>query len=453
MRVTDLRVAIVGAGPSGIYAAEALSSLQDVVVDVDIFDALPVPFGLVRYGVAPDHTSIRGVRDTLDKTLNNPGVRFFGNVRVGVDISLSELGEDYDAVLLTYGASTDQQLGVPGEGFRGSIPATELVSWYCGNPDAQRELIEGAIQGVSSVVVIGVGNVAVDVARILVKAPGELGDTDMPQHVLDALSSTSITDVHIVGRRGPAQASFTTKELRELGELLGVDVIVSPDDLDLDSHSLATIASHKVAARNVEVMKEWATRTPQNLPRRLHFHFFRRPVEIIGSDKVEGVVLEHTEFDEDGQLRGTGSTERLTSQLIVRSVGYRGESIDGVDVDERSGTITNSDGRVIRDGSVVPGLYVAGWIKRGPSGIIGTNKKCAVATVDALLADHAAGVLPSPGNSGSVVSLLEVRNIEYSTTQSWRNIDVAERELGQSRGRERTTIHERSDLIAAGRNQ
>jgi NADPH-dependent glutamate synthase beta subunit-like oxidoreductase len=453
MRVSDLRVAIVGAGPSGIYAAEALSSLQDVTVDVDIFDALPVPFGLVRYGVAPDHTSIRGVRDTLDKTLNNPGVRFFGNVRVGVDISLSELGDDYDAVLLTYGASTDQQLGVSGEGLIGSIPATELVSWYCGNPDAQRELIENAIQGVTNVVVIGVGNVAVDVARILAKASGELGDTDMPQHVLDALSSTSITDVHIVGRRGPAQASFTTKELRELGELLGVDVIVNPADLDFDAHSLETIASHKVAARNVEVMKEWATRTPQNLPRRLHFHFFRRPVEIMGSDRVESVVLERTEFGDDGQLRGTGSTERLASQLIVRSVGYRGESIDGVDVDQRSGTITNSDGRVIQDGTVVPGLYVAGWIKRGPSGIIGTNKKCAVATVDALLADHAAGALPTPGSIGSVVSLLEERGIDYCTTQNWRNIDIAERELGQSRGRERTTIHERSDLIAAGHNQ
>jgi len=241
--------------------------------------------------------------------------------------------------------------------------------------------------------------------------------------------------------------------LRELGELLDVDVIVSPEDLELDSHSLETIASHKVAARNVDVMKEWATRTPRNLPRRLHFHFFRRPVEIIGVDKVEGVVLEHTEFGEDGQLRGTGNTEQLATQLIVRSVGYRGESISGVDVDQRSGTITNSDGRVIRDGSVVPGLYVAGWIKRGPSGIIGTNKKCAVATVDSILADHAAGVLPSPGSRGTVVSLLEEREIDYCTTQSWRNIDIAERELGQSRGRERTTIHERSELIAAGHNQ
>ena len=452
MRMAALRVAIVGAGPSGIYAAEALSSLPDLVVDVDIFDALPVPFGLVRYGVAPDHTSIRGVRDTLDKTLNNEGVRFFGNVRVGVDISLNELSDDYDAVLLTYGASSDQHLGVPGEEHKGSIPATELVSWYCGNPDAQRTLIEDSIRGVSSVVVIGVGNVAVDVARILVKAPGALDETDMPQHVLDVLSNTDITDVHIVGRRGPAQASFTTKELRELGELSGVEVLVDPDDLDMDAISLETIASNKVAARNVEVLREWSSRAPQNLPRRLHFHFFRRPLELIGANAVEGVVLERTEFGEDGQLRGTGSTEEIAAQLVVRSVGYRGVPIVGIELDERSGTIPNNAGRVTREGMVVPGIYVAGWIKRGPSGIIGTNKKCAVATVDALLADYADGSLPARAGAGSIVSLLEEREIDFSTTQSWRNVDIAERELGQSRGRERTTIHERSDLLVVGRN-
>jgi ferredoxin--NADP+ reductase len=452
MRSPNLRVAIVGAGPSGIYAAEALSTLHDVVVDVDVFDALPVPFGLVRYGVAPDHTSIRGVRDTLEKTLNNPGVRFFGNVRVGVDISLGELSEDYDAVILTYGASTDQQLGIPGEALKGSIPATELVSWYCGNPDARRELIENSIRNVSSVVVIGVGNVAVDVARILIKAPGELDATDMPQHVLEDLSSSSITDVHIVGRRGPAQASFTTKELKELGELLGVDVVVDPDDLELDPSSLETVAAHKVAARNVEVLKEWSSRSTGDQPRRLHFHFFRRPVEIIGVDGVSGVVLERTEFDEDGQLVGTGATEELPAQLVVRSVGYRGESSVGVEVDQRSGAIPHIDGRVLRGDSAVPGLYVAGWIKRGPSGIIGTNKKCAAGTVEGLIADYSAGILPTPANAGSVVALLDARGIDYCSTQSWRNIDRAERELGHSRGRERTTIHDHADLISTGRN-
>lgn len=452
MREPAVRVAVVGAGPSGIYAAEALSSRSDVVVDVDIFDALPVPFGLVRYGVAPDHLSIRSVRDTLDKTLDNPGVRFVGNVTIGRDVTMDELLDDYDAVLLTYGASADQRLGISGEDLTGSIAATDLVAWYCGHPDAQRAEIESAISAAGSVVVVGVGNVAVDVARILAKAPGALDSTDMPQHVLDALSSTSIRDIHVLGRRGPAQASFTTKELRELGELEDVDVIVDAIDLEIDQASADVVASSKVAARNLEVLREWAARPVGTSTRRLHLHFFSRPVDVIGTSTVEAVVVERTRLADDGSLVGTGELQELPAQLIVRSVGYRGVPLPGVDVDGRTGTIPNDDGRVLRDGIPVPGMYVAGWIKRGPTGIIGTNKKCAIASVEALLDDMAAEGRDRPAAMGSVVERLRGSGARVIDAAGWRSIDAAERQLGAAQGRERTTIHERSDLIRAGQS-
>lgn len=452
MREPAVRVAVVGAGPSGVYAAEALSSRSDVVVDVDIFDALPVPFGLVRYGVAPDHLSIRSVRDTLDKTLDNPGVRFVGNVTIGRDVTLDELLDDYDAVLLTYGASADQRLGISGEDLTGSIAATDLVAWYCGHPDAKRAEIESAIGAARSVLVVGVGNVAVDVARILAKAPGALDSTDMPQHVLDALSSSSIRDIHVLGRRGPAQASFTTKELRELGELEDVDVIVDAIDLELDQASSEVVASSKVAARNLEVLREWADRPVGTATRRLHLHFFSRPVDVVGTTTVEAVVVERTRLADDGSLVGTGEMQELSAQLIVRSVGYRGMPLPGVDVDGRTGTIPNEDGRVLREGIPVPGVYVAGWIKRGPTGIIGTNKKCAIASVEALLADMAAESRDRPAAMGSVVERLQGSGVPVIDAAGWRSIDAAERQLGAAQGRDRTTIHERSDLIRAGQS-
>ncbi len=435
-----------------MYAAESLVSRSEATVEVDIFDRLPVPFGLVRYGVAPDHLSIRGVRDTLDKTLDTPGVRFIGNVTVGQDVTLEDLRDDYDAVLLTYGASSDQRLGIPGEDLPGSIAATDLVAWYCGHPDAEQSAIEESIEGATSVVVVGVGNVAVDVARILAKAPGELDSTDMPQHVLEALSSTQIEDIHILGRRGPAQASFTTKELRELGELVDVDVIVRSEDLDLDPASADVVSSSKVAARNLDVLREWAARAPGNAARRLHLHFFSRPLELKVSGRVDHVVVERTSLDPDGSLVGTGETVEIPAQLVVRSVGYRGLPIDGVDLDDRSGTIANDNGRVLHHGAPVPGVYVAGWIKRGPTGIIGTNKKCAVATVDAIMEDAASGDVGSPTHPGSVIMRLKERGADLVTADGWRDIDAAERTLGALRGRDRTTIHERSELIRAAQS-
>lgn len=446
-----MRVAVVGSGPSGIYAADALVSQDDIPVDVDIIDRLPVPFGLVRYGVAPDHVSIRSVRDTLNKVLAKPGVRFLGNVTIGQDVSPEELLDCYDAVVLTYGASSDRQLGIPGEDLDGSVAATDFVAWYCGHPDADRELFERLIPSATSAVVVGVGNVAVDVTRVLAKTVGELDHTDMPQHVLDTFGRSGITDVYLLGRRGPAQATFTTKELKELGELAEADVLVGEEDATLDEASAATAEAERAVGRNVAVIQEWAQRTPEGKPRRIHVRFLTRPVELRGDGRVSTVVVERTRLTPEGWVEGTGELEEISADLVVRSVGYRGTALADLPFDDRSNVIPHVDGRVQRDGQTLPGFYVAGWIKRGPTGIIGTNKKDAIASVTSLLEDAAAGALPTPGHPGGIDALLAERGVEVVTTTGWDAIDAAERELGASRGRDRTTIHDRADLLAAAR--
>ncbi len=446
----SLRVAVVGSGPSGIYAADALTDQTAIPVTVDVIDMLPVPYGLVRYGVAPDHLSIRSVRNTLQKVLDRDSVRFLGNVEVGRDVSVAELHHFYDAVIFTYGAASDRRLGIPGEDLEGSIAATDLVNWYCGHPNAKTDLIESAIATPTAVAVIGVGNVAVDVTRVLAKTPAELEYTDMPQHVLDALAATHITDVHLLGRRGPAQASFTTKELRELGELEATEVIVNPIDVELDPVSQATVDSDRVMARNVEVVREWSTRGPTGKPQRLHVRFFARPVEILGTDHVEAIVIERTTIDENGGAVGTGVLETIPVQLVVRSVGYRGLPLEGLPFDTERHVVPNADGRVVSDGVAVSGEYVAGWIKRGPSGIIGTNKKDASATVAALLADAPTLSPAAEPDPEAISALLASRGVGAITYQGWQAIDAAEIALGASRGRDRTTIHDRDELIRVG---
>lgn len=446
-----MRVAVVGSGPSGIYAADALVSQDDIPVEVDILDRLPVPFGLVRYGVAPDHVSIRSVRDTLAKVLDKPGVRFLGNVTVGDDLSAQDLLDCYDAVVLTYGASRDRQLGIPGEDLDGSVAATDFVAWYCGHPDADRALFERLVPSATSAVVVGVGNVAVDVTRVLSKTVGELDHTDMPQHVLDTFGQSQITDVYLLGRRGPAQATYTTKELKELGELVEADVLVSEQDATLDEASAARAAEERAVGRNVEVIREWAERTPEGKPRRIHVRFLSRPVEIKGDGRVSGVVVERTRLTPEGGVEGTGQFEEIRADLVVRSVGYRGTGLADLPFDDRSNVIPHVDGRVQRDGERLPGFYVAGWIKRGPTGIIGTNKKDAIATVASLLADATAGDLPTPAHAGGIDALLAERGVEVVTTQGWAAIDAAEKSLGATRGRDRTTFHDRADLLAAAR--
>lgn len=444
-----MRVAVVGSGPSGIYAADALVSQEDVPVEVDIIDRLPVPFGLVRYGVAPDHLSIRSVRDTLNKTLAKPGVRFLGNITVGVDVSAAQMLDFYDAVIWTYGASSDRRLGIPGEDLDGSVAATDFVAWYCGHPDADRETFERLLPSATAAVVVGVGNVAVDVTRVLAKTVGELEHTDMPQHVLDTLAASGITDVHLLGRRGPAQASYTTKELKELGELLEAEIIVDPAEIELDEASAQLASSDRAVGRNVDVVREWAARAPEGKPRRIHVRFLSRPVELKGEGRVASVVVERTRLTPEGGVEGTGELEEIPADLVVRSVGYRGTVLDGLPFDEHRNVIPHEEGRVVMDGAVMPGFYVAGWIKRGPTGIIGTNKKDAVATVESLLADARAGSLPTPPRPGGLEEALSERGISVVSTAGWDSIDAAERALGATRGRDRTTLHDRQELLSA----
>ena len=446
-----LRVAVVGSGPSGMYAADALVSQDAVQVEVDVIDRLPVPFGLVRYGVAPDHLSIRSVREVLDKVLDKPGVRFVGNVAVGEQITASDLHSCFDAVIWTYGASRDRRLGIDGEDLPGSIAATDFVAWYCGHPDADRELFETLLPKATGVVVVGVGNVAVDVTRVLAKTVNELEHTDMPQHVLETLSRSQITDIHVLGRRGPAQATFTTKELRELGELEDADIMVSAEDFDLDEASAAAAGADKAIARNVEVMRGWIGREPADRSRRIHLDFFARPHEIRGADHSDTVVVERTRLTPEGGAEGTGEFYEVAANVVVRSVGYRGTALDEVPFDSARNVIPHTDGRVHRDGVTVPGEYVAGWIKRGPTGIIGTNKKDATATVASLLGDAAAGALPEPASptADAFDALLAARGVTVVSTEGWRSIDGAERALGASRGRDRTTIHDQDGLLRA----
>jgi NADPH-dependent glutamate synthase beta subunit-like oxidoreductase len=446
-----LRVAVVGAGPAGIYAAEALTRQDTVPVVVDLIDRLPTPFGLVRHGIAPDHPKMRAIRDTLHRTLDHPNVRFVGNVEVGADIALQDLRRHVDAVIYTYGAALDRHLGIDGEDLPGSLAATELVAWYTGHPDADRARVEAALAAVRSVVVVGVGNVALDVARVLARTAGELEQTDMPQHVLDVLAATTVEEITVLGRRGPAQATFTTQELRELGELDGATVLVDPADLELDPGAEERAAADRTVARNLAALRGWADHTPQPGMTNLRLRFFGRPVRLLGEDRVTGVEVERTAVDGDGRATGTGDVEVLPADLVVRSVGYRGIPLPGLPVDERTGTVPHDDGRVLRDGRASPGEYVAGWIKRGPSGVVGTNKHDARETVGSLLGDAADGRLSVGGPVGDLVEELVARGAQPVLIDDWRAIDAAEIALGATYGRPRTTLHERESLLAAVR--
>jgi ferredoxin--NADP+ reductase len=454
-------IAIVGAGPSGIYAAEALSQQTEVPVEIALIDRLPVPFGLVRYGVAPDHESIRSIRNTLQRTLERPGVRFYGDVAIGSDLGVEELRGSVDAVIYSYGSGTDRRLGIPGEDLPGSIAAPELVAWYCGHPDSHPDheadrgdhldaaAIDQLISSTTQAVVVGVGNVALDVARVLIMPTAQLLNTDMAEEVLESHAHKGITDVHVLGRRGPAHTSFTTKELRELGQLPDVEVIVRAADLELDPSSRAVVEQSKVAARNVAVLQEWAGRRPGGASLRIHFHFWTKPVMIIGDGRVASVRTERTVIDADGLVVGTGEFGTLDAQLIVRSVGYRGVALPGLPYDESTGRVPHAEGRVIRDHAFSADEYVAGWIKRGPTGVIGTNKSDATETVTSLLAAIREGAVIAHGRSGDLDRLLAARGISPLDLHAWHRIDNAEIERGASHGRHRTTLAHRSELLAA----
>ncbi|WP_053666967.1 FAD-dependent oxidoreductase [Streptomyces sp. MMG1121] len=442
-----LRVAVVGSGPSGCYTAQSLVQ-RDPDVHVDVLDRLPCPYGLVRYGVAPDHEKIKSLQGSLASVLEHERVRFLGGVRVGGPGGLpaERLRELYHAVVYCVGAATDRRLGIPGEELAGSVSATDFVAWYSAHPDAPDA---DFLRGVRSAVVIGVGNVAVDVARMLVRGAAELNPTDIPQAALDTLTASGISDVHMVGRRGPAQARFTTKELRELDALPGTEVTVRKDELALDPTDPGTLPG--VQRRNLEVLREWAARPPVRAGRRIGLRFFLRPVELLADGgRVGAVRFEHTAPDGQGGVTGTGRYEDVPAQLVLRSVGYRGVPLDGLPFDRASGTVPHEAGRIVRDGVPCPGEYVAGWIKRGPTGVIGTNRPCAKETAASLLADAPAllrGEVPE-----DPVPALRAAGLEPVTWAGWQSIQRAEADLGARLGRSVVKLADWDALRAAARS-
>ncbi|MGB8963498.1 MAG: FAD-dependent oxidoreductase [Pseudonocardiaceae bacterium] len=440
----SVRVAVIGSGPAGLYAADELSKHD--AVSVDVVDRLPCPYGLLRYGVAPDHLKMKSLETTLRKILERPRVRFLGGVELGAGISVDELREYYDAVVYATGSSVDRRLSIPGEDLPGSFSATEFVAWYCGHPDAE---VDAFTLTARSAVVVGVGNVAVDVARILAKTAQELDVTDMPDHVLSVLDKSTVSDIHIVGRRGPAQAKFTTKELRELGELANADVVVDPAELVLDQAGKELVETNKTVRRNVETLQDWSTRSQQGRARRIHLRFLLAPVAVVGAERVEAVQCERNELDGSGGVVGTGKTVTLPAQLLLRSVGYRGMALPGVPFDERSGVIPNMAGRVLRNGSTVTGEYVVGWIKRGPTGVIGTNKGDAKETVEQLLHDLDALPQAAHREPDAIITNLAQRNVGVVTWTGWEAIDAAEQALGVAAGRTRIKITDRAALLIA----
>lgn len=488
-RAPRLNVAVVGSGPAGLYTAEALVKQAallptPVAISVDVLDRLPTPYGLVRYGVAPDHKSIKSVANYLRRVLESPGVTFVGGVHFGTDVTREDLLSAYHAVVYATGAMRDRRLGIPGEDLPGSHAATDFVNWYCGHPDVD----PGAFTlDAESVAVIGVGNVAVDVARILARDPAELEQTDIPEPVMEALRASKVREVHVIGRRGPAQAKFTTKELRELGELPGVHVSADPAELDLDGgfdrsgQSAALAASDRRVRGNLLAMTGWGGQETGD-GRRLRLRFWLRPAEIHGSSSaaVAGLRLERTRLSESGVFEGTGEFETLDAQLVLRSVGYQSVPLPGVPFDTQTYTVPNASGRVLSEtGEPLPGEYVAGWLKRGPTGVIGTNKADAAETVQALLADLAGGPdvregkLPRPGllrlpghddlpepeepAGGAAVRtalapVLATRGVAPVSYADWLRISAAEEDLAASLGRgERVKLASRDAIWAAAR--
>jgi len=437
-KARPLRVAIVGSGPSGFYAAEALFK-SGLTVQVDMFDRLPTPFGLVRGGVAPDHQKIKNVIKVYEKIASSDGFGFLGNVNVGRDITVNELRSFYDALIFSYGSETDNRLGIPGEDLPGSHTATEFVGWYNGHPDYRdREFdLSGEVA-----VVIGQGNVAMDVSRILAKTVDELKDTDIAQHALDALAQSNIKEIHLIGRRGPVQAKFTPPEIREIGELADCDVVVNPKDIELSPADQTELddPSNKSAKKNYEVLKEFASRPEPAKTKRYFIHFYESPVELQGDDRLETVVLEVNRLEGEPfkqKAVGTGEKDIFHCDIFFRSVGYRGVAMPGLPFEERRGTIPNEEGRIVEDGVVIPGLYVAGWIKRGPSGVIGTNKPDAAETVKNLIADAPTLAPCERPHSDALIEYLRGKGVKAIDFDAWKRIDAAEIERGQTTGKPR----------------
>ncbi|MBB3037582.1 FAD-dependent oxidoreductase [Hoyosella altamirensis] len=445
-----LRVGIVGSGPAGIYAADALMKsdvASDRGVSIDIFERMPAPFGLIRYGVAPDHPRIKGIITALHKVLDKPQVRLFGNVDYGSDMDLGTLHSFYDAVIFATGANADRALSIPGIELDGSYGAADFVSWYDGHPDVAREWPLNA----DKVAVLGVGNVALDVARVLAKTADELLETEIPHNVYEGLKENKATEVHVFGRRGPAQAKFTPLELKELAHSPNVEVIVDPEDIDYDEASEIARRSSKIVDQVANIIQDYAIRDPRDLPNKIFLHFFENPTEILGEDgKVVGLRTERTELDGTGNVRGTGTFKDWDVQAVYRAVGYLSENIAKLPFDEQAGTVPNEAGRVIGDnGEHLGGIYVTGWIKRGPIGLIGHTKGDANETIACLIEDIPN--LPAPEHPGEdeIVAFLDKQRVPYTTWDGWYRLDAHERSLGEPHGRERIKVVERDEMLRA----
>ncbi|MEU9102183.1 FAD-dependent oxidoreductase [Streptomyces sp. NPDC048361] len=442
-----LRIAVVGSGPSGVYTAQSLVEQSAVAeVRVDVLDRLPCPYGLVRYGVAPDHEKIKSLQNNLRSVLEDPRIRFLGHVEVGPGgVPPEVLPRLYHAVVYCVGAKSDRHLGIPGEDLPGSCSATEFVSWYSAHPDCDPG---GFVLGARSAVVIGAGNVAVDVARMLARGADELRPTDVPQAALGALAVSRVREVHMAARRGPSQARFTTKELRELGALPGADVTVSHEELLRDPGFVDPSALAAPARRNVEVLRGWVDRPLRPGARRLHLRFHLRPVELVERDgRVGAVRFERTVPDGAGGVLGTGTYEEIEAQLVLRAVGYLGVPPRGLPFDPATGTVPHLAGRVLREGAPAPGEYVAGWIKRGPTGVIGTNRPCAKETVTSLLQD--APLLAGRTVAAEPLDVLRELGLHPVTWQGWLAIERAEAELGHALGRRSVKIPDWDGLLTA----
>jgi ferredoxin/flavodoxin---NADP+ reductase len=451
-----LRVAIVGSGPAGFYAAGHLlksKSHPDLCVQVDMFDRLPTPWGLVRAGVAPDHPNIKAVSRVYEKTAEHPEFRFYGNVELGRDLFHDDLTDRYHAVIYAVGAQTDRRMEIPGEDLPGSWAATEFVAWYNGHPDYRDLEFDLSAE---RAIVVGNGNVAADVARMLALTREELAETDVADHALEVLAESNVTEIVVLGRRGPAQAAFTNPELLELGDMTDADVYVDPGDAELDPLSKAFIeseAAHTTAKKNVDILGGYAKREPLGKRRRIVLRFLVSPVEILGEERVEGIRIVHNELVEDEtgavRARATDVTEELDCGLVFRSIGYRGTRIEGVPFDESRCVIPNDRGRILER----TGEYAVGWIKRGPTGIIGTNKRDAQETVDVLFEDLDAGSLPAPNDPDrdSLDALLAERQPEAVSYAGWQAVDRVEREAGEPHGRPRVKLCSIEELLEAAK--
>ncbi|TQL44997.1 ferredoxin--NADP+ reductase [Homoserinimonas aerilata] len=449
--MTKLRLAIVGAGPAGIYAADiVLKAEKQFDVSIDLFDHLPAPYGLVRYGVAPDHPRIKGIINALREVLDRGDIRLFGNVHFGTDITIDDLRNHYHAVIFATGAVRDAPLAIPGIELERSYGAAEFVNWYDGHPDFPREWPLDQ----KEVAVIGNGNVALDVARMLAKHAEDLLVTEIPANVYDGLKASAVTDVHVFGRRGPAQVKFTPLELRELGELRDVDIIVADEDFELDEASKTAIETNKQIMVLNRVLNSWRERETGQASRRLHLHFWAKPLEVLGDTAVEGLRYERTEPDGHGGVRGTGEIRELPIGALYRAVGYYGTQLDGIPFDEHRGVIPNREGQVIDDtDQPVPGVFVTGWIKRGPVGLIGHTKSDAMETVQHVLQGQADWWAPEHPQPEAIVELLASRGIEFTNLDGWHNLDDAEKALGQAEGRERIKLVPREDMLRAARGE